>query len=169
MMRRKVWITKLGLAVVFLAMAYWLGGILLPTLRLIRNVKCLDRQRSERLRHRKKRLFRRNRRSIQLRRRRAWTANGDGTSLRDQLNSRMRCGGDVVTFEAFKDWMELLSYLVTVIGLPFAIFVFALEQRRERANEEEDIFQKLSDDYGKFMELALQNSDLQLLRDRATG
>lgn len=73
-----------------------------------------------------------------------------------------------MTFEEFKDWMELLSYLVTVVGLPFAIVVFIMEQRRERANEEEDIFQKLSDDYGKFMELALQNADLQLLKNNST-
>lgn len=72
-------------------------------------------------------------------------------------------------FATFKDWMELLSYLVTVVGLPFAIVVFIWEQRRERANEEEDIFQKLSDDYGKFMELALQNADLQLLKNTSTA
>lgn len=58
--------------------------------------------------------------------------------------------------------MELASYLVTVIGLPFAIGVFILEQRRERANEEEAIFLKLSDDYARFMELVLENADLQL-------
>ncbi len=75
----------------------------------------------------------------------------------------------MVDFATFKDWMELLSYLVTVVGLPFAIIVFVWEQRRERANEEEDIFQKLSDDYGKFMELALQNADLQLLKNTSTA
>ena len=31
-MRRKVWVTKLALGAIFLAMAYWLGSILLPTL-----------------------------------------------------------------------------------------------------------------------------------------
>jgi len=62
----------------------------------------------------------------------------------------------------FKDWMELASYLVTVIALPFAIAVFAFEQRRERANEEEEIYLKLADDYSRFMELVLKNSDLKL-------
>lgn len=58
--------------------------------------------------------------------------------------------------------LEGLSYLVTIVGLPFAIGVFLFEQRRERANEEEEIYLKLSEDYSKFMELVLQNADLQL-------
>ncbi len=31
-------------------------------------------------------------------------------------------------------WLEGLSYVVTVVGLPLAIVVFLVEQRRERAN-----------------------------------
>jgi hypothetical protein len=60
--------------------------------------------------------------------------------------------------------MELLSYVVTVVGLPLAILVFVLEQRRERRNEDEEIFQRLSDEYRDFLKLVLDNADLQLLR-----
>lgn len=63
-----------------------------------------------------------------------------------------------------RETWELLSYVVTVIGLPFAILVFIYEQRRERQNEEEEIFQRLSDEYREFLKLVLDNSDLQLLR-----
>jgi hypothetical protein len=59
---------------------------------------------------------------------------------------------------------ELLSYVVTVIGLPFAIAVFIYEQRKERHNEDEEIFQRLSDEYREFLKLVLDNADLQLLR-----
>lgn len=59
---------------------------------------------------------------------------------------------------------EILSYIVTVIGLPLAILVFVYEQRRERQNEEEEIFQRLSDEYREFLKLALDNADLHLLR-----
>lgn len=62
------------------------------------------------------------------------------------------------------EWFEFLSYLVTVVGLPFAILVFALEQRRERQNEEEELFQRLTDEYTEFLKLVLSNADLQLLR-----
>lgn len=57
---------------------------------------------------------------------------------------------------------ELLSYIVTVVGLPFAILVFMLEQRRERQNEDEEIYQRLSDEYADFSQLLLQNADLHL-------
>lgn len=59
---------------------------------------------------------------------------------------------------------ELLSYVVTVLGLPLAILVFIYEQRKERQNEEEEIFQRLSDEYREFLKLVLDNADLQLLR-----
>ena len=59
---------------------------------------------------------------------------------------------------------EFLSYVVTVIGLPLAIIVFVIEQRKERANDEEEIFQRLSDEYREFLKLVLDNADLQLLR-----
>lgn len=43
-------------------------------------------------------------------------------------------------------------------------FVFIYEQRKERDNEEEEIFQRLSDEYREFLKLVLDNADLQLLR-----
>jgi hypothetical protein len=63
-----------------------------------------------------------------------------------------------------RELWEILSYIVTVIGLPMAILVFIYEQRRERQNEEEEIFQRLSDEYREFLKLALDNADLHLLR-----
>lgn len=60
------------------------------------------------------------------------------------------------------EWWEGASYVVTVIGLPFAIGVFLMEQRRERQNEEEEIFQYLSEEYAEFQKLALENADLMV-------
>jgi len=57
---------------------------------------------------------------------------------------------------------ELLSYVVTVIGLPLAILVFIYEQRKERENEEEEVYQLLSDNYQEFLRVALANPDLKL-------
>jgi len=61
-------------------------------------------------------------------------------------------------------WAEALSYVVTIFGLPMAILVFIYEQRRQRQNEEEEIYQRLSDEYTSFLKLVLANPDLQLLR-----
>ncbi|MCC6710706.1 MAG: hypothetical protein IT492_24350 [Gammaproteobacteria bacterium] len=65
--------------------------------------------------------------------------------------------------ETFLEWAELLSYVVTIVGLPLAIYVFALEQRKERQAEEEVIHQRLSDEYNSFLKLVIDNADLQLL------
>lgn len=57
---------------------------------------------------------------------------------------------------------ELLSYVVTVVGLPLAIGVFIYEQHKERDNEEEEVYQLLSDNYQDFLKIALENPDLRL-------
>ena len=60
---------------------------------------------------------------------------------------------------------ELLSYVVTVFGFPFAFIVFMWEQRKERQNEEEEIYQKLSDEYANFSTVLLKNADLHLMSE----
>ena len=62
---------------------------------------------------------------------------------------------------ALETW-ELMSYVVTVVGLPLAILVFLFEQRKERENEEEEVYQLLSDNYQDFLKVALDNPDLRL-------
>ena len=57
---------------------------------------------------------------------------------------------------------ELTSYIVTVFGLPLGIFAFVWQQRKERENEEEAVYQLLSDAYTDFLKLAMQNADLKL-------
>lgn len=61
-----------------------------------------------------------------------------------------------------KETWELLSFIVTVIGLPLAIIVFLWEQRRERNNEEEEEYQLLADAYNDFLKVVLDNPDLRL-------
>lgn len=60
------------------------------------------------------------------------------------------------------EWLELASYAVTVIGLPFAVWVFYSERRKELENEEEEAYQHLADAYNDFLRIVLANSDLQL-------
>jgi len=57
---------------------------------------------------------------------------------------------------------ELFSYVVTVFGLPLAIVAFLWEQRKERENEEEEVYQMLSDAYTDFLKLVMANPDLKL-------
>ncbi|HEY8354858.1 MAG TPA: hypothetical protein VIK69_07575 [Methylophilaceae bacterium] len=57
---------------------------------------------------------------------------------------------------------ELLSYIVTVFGLPLAIYSFIVEQRKERENEDEEVYQLLTADYTEFLKLVMANPDLKL-------
>lgn len=68
---------------------------------------------------------------------------------------------------ALETW-ELLSYVVTVVGLPLAIAVFIFEQRKERDNEEEGVYQLLSDNYQEFLKIALEHPDLRLFASEET-
>ncbi len=58
---------------------------------------------------------------------------------------------------------ELANYIVTVFGLPFAIGVFMFERRKERQSEDEEIYQKLADEYAEFSRLLLDNADLRMM------
>jgi hypothetical protein len=68
---------------------------------------------------------------------------------------------EVAVLPSLETW-ELMSYVVTVVGLPLAIFVFMFQQRKERENEEEEVYQLLSDNYQDFLKVALDNPDLRL-------
>ncbi len=67
-----------------------------------------------------------------------------------------------------RDLWEFLSFVVTVIGLPLAILVFIYEQRKERDNEDEEVYQLLSDNYQDFLKVALDNTDLGLFSSGPT-
>lgn len=69
--------------------------------------------------------------------------------------------------EALEYW-ELASYVVTVIGLPFAIAIFVYEARRERDNEEEEEYQLLANAYNDFLKVVLAHPDLHLRSNTST-
>jgi hypothetical protein len=68
------------------------------------------------------------------------------------------------------DWhetLEMASFIVTVVGLPFAILVFLKQERAERENEEEEAYLLLANAYNDFLKVVLQHSDLQLRTNAA--
>jgi hypothetical protein len=66
------------------------------------------------------------------------------------------------------DW-ELLSYIVTVFGFPLAIVIFLYEQHQERLNEEDEVYELLSDNYQDFLHTVLDNPDLHLITAESTN
>jgi hypothetical protein len=69
---------------------------------------------------------------------------------------------------SFLDFWQLCANIVTVFGLPLAIYTFVLEQRKERENEDEEVYQLLSDAYIDFLKLVLKHPDLKLRTQQAT-
>ena len=61
---------------------------------------------------------------------------------------------------------EVSFYTVETFALPFAIIVFAIERRKQRQGDEEELYQRLSDEYMNFLKLVLDNADLQLLNQK---
>ncbi|RZI45038.1 hypothetical protein EGT07_02795 [Herbaspirillum sp. HC18] len=66
------------------------------------------------------------------------------------------------------DFWETASFIVTVFGLPFAIFLFLYEQRKERDAEDEEAYQLLQDAYNDFLKIVLDNPDLKLRSNTPT-
>jgi hypothetical protein len=67
-----------------------------------------------------------------------------------------------MTPETAQAW-EVASYVVTCIGLPGAIVMYAIENYKERKLENEELYQKLAEEYAKFANLLINNADLQLM------
>lgn len=63
---------------------------------------------------------------------------------------------------------QLLANIVTFFGLPLAIYTFILGQRKERENEDAEVYQLLSDAYIDFLKLVLTHADLKLRTQSAT-
>jgi hypothetical protein len=72
------------------------------------------------------------------------------------------------TYEHWKSVFEFTFYMVDTFALPFAIIVYVLERRKERQADEEELYQRLSDEYMTFLKLVLDNSDLHLLHKEET-
>ena len=55
-------------------------------------------------------------------------------------------------------WLEDLSYIVTILGFPIAIFVFVYEERRRLANDENELHRNLSEEYDNYLRLVLDKA-----------
>lgn len=67
------------------------------------------------------------------------------------------------------EFWAVASDVVTVIGLPLAMAIFVYEQRRERRNEEDEVYQLLSNAYNDFLKVVIDNPDLRLRSQSATS
>ncbi len=64
--------------------------------------------------------------------------------------------------ETLQAW-EMASYVVTVVGLPYALVMVMVDNYKERQLENEELYQKLAEEYAKFANLMIDNADLRLM------
>jgi hypothetical protein len=60
------------------------------------------------------------------------------------------------------EMMELLSYIATVVGIPLAVATYVLQERKERQNEREDIYDKLMAHYADIQEKLFEHPELDM-------
>jgi len=60
----------------------------------------------------------------------------------------------------FVHWMELLSYMATVVGIPLGLSIFLYQEHKERQNEEEEIYDKLMEHYTQVLTKLFEHPEL---------
>lgn len=60
----------------------------------------------------------------------------------------------------FVHWMELLSYMATVVGIPMGLSIFLYQERKERQSEQEEIYDKLMEHYAQVQTKLFEHPEL---------
>jgi hypothetical protein len=58
------------------------------------------------------------------------------------------------------EWMELLSYVATVVGIPLALITFVIQERKERQAEQQEIYDQLMEHYSEIQEKLFDHPEL---------
>jgi hypothetical protein len=61
---------------------------------------------------------------------------------------------------SFPEWMDLFSNMAIAIGAPFALATFVWQERKERLNEEEEIYDKLMEQYTEVQTKLFEHPEL---------
>ena len=71
--------------------------------------------------------------------------------------------------DSARDILELASLLITTFGLPAAVIMFFYQRHQERRAAESNTFDQLDESYVSFLELCLQNPDLDIFSSPING
>ena len=60
------------------------------------------------------------------------------------------------------EWMEFFSYVATVVGIPLAIVIFSLQEKKERRIEQQEIYDKLMAHYTEVQNKLFEYPELDI-------
>lgn len=60
------------------------------------------------------------------------------------------------------DYLKVAAHIVTILGLPLAIFLYYQEKKKERRDREYGTYNALDDKYIQFLELCIEHADLDV-------
>lgn len=60
------------------------------------------------------------------------------------------------------EWMEFFSYVATIVGIPMAMFIFVVQEKKERQNEQEEIYDKLMGHYTDIQNKLFEHPELDI-------
>lgn len=64
-----------------------------------------------------------------------------------------------------EDFWMLMANISVAFSAPYALILFMYEKHKEKDLKNEEMYQKLAEEYAKFSNLLIENADLQLLTD----
>lgn len=67
-----------------------------------------------------------------------------------------------MTFDDYKNWFELFSYLATILGIPIAIIVFIKDKRNSRKIKEREALFTSHALYVDFLKICLEHPELEI-------
>ena len=67
-----------------------------------------------------------------------------------------------MTQQEIKTCLEIISSIITILGVPAAIWIFFRNKERERRDREYQTYNALDDKYIEFLNLCLANSELNI-------
>ena len=70
---------------------------------------------------------------------------------------------------AWKETLEVMSYVVQIVGLPGAIYLFLMEQAKERLTEQQEIDGQLKEQYNHILDILIDHPELDNHQEPLSG
>jgi hypothetical protein len=70
-----------------------------------------------------------------------------------------------MNFEETRKILEIGSFIMTILGVPFAILVYRNEKRKERLARESETYDAVNDKYNEFLRLCLEYPFINIYDD----